>query len=196
MKKGLTYRGDYEYASTRLVGTIVKLDNMFVHVYNVTGDGEVSYRPVEVMGDGLQEDYCHVDDLDLSPVRLGYINNVRTSQYIKRCPIRQYRQGLRVRNMRSRVPMDVNKAWDILVTNKYPSVTYCLDTLVNRESTSKAFHKFWSLGDARAPSEGSVRLYYKDKSVGCVKYDDKYKWMLDSSYEMFNEALEEVLDAK
>lgn len=94
------YGKDYEYASTRLDGTLVRLAGTGepVMVQTVSVLGTVTVTPYGKSRD-THEYYVKLDELDVHPVPLGYVNCGGDATYISRMPMRRdYKQGLRGNN--------------------------------------------------------------------------------------------------
>lgn len=90
---------DVQYAKNRLVETIVRYKERAVLVHNVWDGGE-SLRLSSsdcVTGDFIPDD--DIDEFDLTPVPLGFVNRHKKTLYVSRKPMREdWRQGLRGQN--------------------------------------------------------------------------------------------------
>ena len=85
-----------EYANSRLAGTIVKVDGEAVCVDTVNDDMECL---VEFIDSGELRT-VPLNGLDLSPIKLGYVNTIGNCVYMQRIPRRDdWRQGLRDNNV-------------------------------------------------------------------------------------------------
>lgn len=159
---GVCYGDDYEYASTRLKGSIVFLKDDPIYVMAIGGDGIIKYTNL-----GGKEPYLtHLKELVLTPPTLGYVNTDMKSVYFKRLPLRQYRQGLSWDSLKR----DGAKASDLrkCLKNIYPSFQNCVDEVWNREVFSRAFSKKFSVTTDSSKSSESpkLKIMFKDNVVG------------------------------
>ena len=92
----IEYTQDAEYAGQKLSGSIVRLNGRPIYIERVYSDGSV--YATNFMG---HEVNCQLNELDLEPVPLGYINLKRDAIYGQRMPSRYYIQGLRNNNFTS-----------------------------------------------------------------------------------------------
>ena len=87
-----------DYASSRLVDTLVRLDGKAVRVVSVEGDIECT---VETFPNG-ERSTIDIDELDLKSPPLGFVNGGGRAYYVARKPMRQdWRQGVRPNSVRS-----------------------------------------------------------------------------------------------
>lgn len=147
-----SYGDDYEYADSRLSGTIVKHGNSLVYIKSVYNDG--SFAGVIIMPD--EEDIAgRAQDLDLSPIKLGYSNFTGSPEYIVRIPARKYKQGLSVNNLRQGSGGDrpIDSYLQLLDSheNNYPPLATCLEE-------GGAWCRTWAVV--------GKRLFHKGKLVG------------------------------
>lgn len=179
------YEGDYAYAATRLEGTIVRRGDTPVWIIRVRNDGTVTYQTV-ITG---KEGECHLDDLNLIPVPLGYINTEKFGAvYVVRRPMRRdWRQGLRPLNM---VPHDMHINPELIpfpdigrtIKGNYKSFDECRKA-VEGGAKSIAWHRDWAVGHA-------LNVFYRGRRVGRVV---DARVILNEGYEYLREALEEAL---
>ena len=179
------YGDDWQYADSRLQGTIVRHDGKAVLVEGVGKKGAV----ISLLRADTEPKIVKLDDLDLSPVKLGFCNINMDVSYLTRMPMRRdWRQGLRKGNFVSvfgtiaeLVPFP-NLADTI--ENIYPSLEECLATPNN---TFKAWCREWAIGKS---STKERPLYYKNTAVGSVING---KPELKGDNMLLREALQEVL---
>ena len=90
---------DVQYAKTRLMETIVRYKERAVLVHNVWDGGE-SLRLSSsdcVTGEFVEDN--DIDEFDLTPVPLGFVNRYKRTLYVSRKPMREdWRQGFRAHN--------------------------------------------------------------------------------------------------
>ena len=87
------YDKDFEYAGTRLDGTYVSLTNGTpIYIERVGANGIVDFVTLELANQKRKS--CHLDDINCSPLTLGYANTPQGAYYLTRIPARKYRQGL------------------------------------------------------------------------------------------------------
>lgn len=177
------YGKDFGYASTRILNTIVRLANGDpVYVMHMSLEGMCYVCPLEkewVIENCKQYD---LDDLDLHPVPLGYVNSSGVATYLQRMPLRRdWKQGLRQENCSSSnrrlysLPMDAVKK---CIIGDYPTFKRAYtDARKRSENTLKAiaWHRHWAV-----TSVGSI--FYKNELVGETINDqptlnDKYKYL-------------------
>lgn len=86
------------YAAERLVGTIVRANNKAVKINNIGIAGDVDFTYLTMN----KRDIGKLENLDITPVPLGFCNYNGGISYLSRCPVRQdWKQGLRSRTLRS-----------------------------------------------------------------------------------------------
>lgn len=178
------YGDDFEYANSRLAGTIVRLEDgepVFVHEVLRGMHAEVSklsdlYNPLKV----------NAKDLNLTPVTLGMCNFEARAHYLYRMPMRRdWKQGLRNGNFTcATVPVQLIPP-DILrqvIIGEYPSLKKCLEVVVGGDARDMAWSRSWAVSKAG--------LLYKDEGiVGVIRGGTL---ILNDRYKHLQEALEEV----
>lgn len=193
----ICYGNDYEYANDRLRGTVITYKGHPIHVERIRGGGLV--EGFFLATNRFNGERIHLNDCDLSPIRLGYINLKRDAVYITRMPQRQYRQGLnqrqivlskKKRNMPPRLIF--SKPLTDMLSDRYPDIDTCLDLLQNDEKTSVAFSKKFSL---TKDNRKSIGLEYRGKIVGRVNNSDN-DIVLEKKFLFLKELLEEVRSEK
>src|SRR5699024_3329179 len=120
----MMYGNDYAYADSRIKGTIVRLNGEPVLVERV-GPDYCIVQAWEEYPRGRQI-RCNLDDLDVKPVPLGFINSGYVADYAYRLPMqRDWRQGLRSNNCRlesGRDLLEINKkALRNCIVGRYPT---------------------------------------------------------------------------
>lgn len=119
------YGDNVEYARTRLLGTIVTYKGEPVNITAVVNDRKgvtCSYVSFE------EEGVCPVDNLDLTPLKLGFVNTPYGTGFLSRMPKRHdWRQGLRDQNCNvygdvpKRMLMEL-KSLRLTTKNIFPSI--------------------------------------------------------------------------
>lgn len=152
------YGEDWSYASSRLSETIVRLKGEPVYIYSVHSGMSAKYAKLSDL-DNIA--FCHVDELDLKPVPLGYCNYNKTACYLARIPMRRdWRQGLRRGNFTSLSGVDAERIpYESLrktILGEYPTYTASLDAV--RKVKSMAWHRHWAVdNDLQVFHKGAVR---------------------------------------
>lgn len=189
------YGKDYPYAQTRIQGTVLRIfkSGEPVYVYHVDAAGNCHVIPIEKdWNDMANAVIVHVDDLDMHPVPLGYVNCAGEATYLMRIPMRRdWKQGLRQENCFSsgrrfsQIPMkDVKQC----IINKYPSFERALKDVNTGVSKGKvkliAWNRHWAVNTLG-------QVFYKNREpVGEIKND---KVSLFSDYTYLKEVLQESL---
>jgi hypothetical protein len=154
------YGKDYTYAATRLNGTIVRLkDGEPFTVHSIDAGG---MAVGVLMKDGLVHNY-HLDDLDVHPIRLGYINHERGgTSYIRRMPLRRdWKQGLRSSQcVSNNINLNHIPSSDLRKTVLGQFIPFNKAIQCN---FSVAFHRHWAVS--------RKKLYYKNRLVGHIEKD-------------------------
>lgn len=163
----ISYKQDFAYANDRLAGTIVSKDGRPIHLQAVSRNGSVSFNFL-----GSDEvSVCKLEEVDVTPIKLGYINLPIRAEYFFRIPSRQYKQGLREGTCANQAGRRSNITHSRQLVNCmlgiYPSVDQCVETLVNGESQSVAFGRKYAVA-AKGGGTGGFGLLYKDKVVGGI----------------------------
>lgn len=184
------YGKDYGYAGTRITGTIVRLlkDGEPVLVANVLNNGICLVSKICKIND-IQE--VHLDELDLTPVKLGYINCAGQAAYLMRIPIRRgpNNQGLRAENSMCNngrrlfgLPMDALRN---CILGKYPSFEKArTSSAVAKDGEVKciAFDRHWAI-------HGKFLMYKNNLVVGSIEgkkpvLQDRFKHLAESLAEV------------
>ena len=182
------YGDDYEYANTRLAETIVRLGENPVFIHAVGIGMRVVYSLLSQI-DEAEPKAVDLAELDLSPVKLGYINVRGGCDYLTRYPMRRdWRQGLRRGNFGAiggvLDPMRINyKDLDKCIRGEYPTFAKVLAA-----KSSAAWHREWAI--KKLPGEAPVLWYKGQKEVGTI--EDGVP-VLSGRFIYLREALQEVL---
>jgi hypothetical protein len=184
--------GDLDYARSRLIETIVLLKtiNEPVRVDNIQRRTEVLVTPLNI---ALPQQWVRLDDLDINPVKLGYINLEKESYYISRTPMRRdWRQGLRVQGLRTPDGRSFNcSAIQLAKTIKgdYPKLRNCFNPNNNPFIPSPN-----SIAFSRDFAVQKSNLWFKGiENVGEISPDKSFK--LHPKFDWVRELLEEELEA-
>lgn len=193
------YGKDFAYANSRIQGTVVRLkkDNEPVYVQLVNNMGLCSVVAIEGMDQHMEAApgtsmTIRLDDLNLEPVPLGYVNTGGRALYLQRIPIRRGpgNQGLTQGNCGStgeRLWRFPNKSLRQCIIGKYPSFDKAVEEakVKTRNGNGKliAFHRHWAVGPDT--------LYYKNELlVGTIV---KGKPVLDEKFNYLKESLTELV---
>ena len=186
----ITYGRDWAYAHDRLRGTIVRHDGRPAVIQSVNSRGETAFN---YLGYTVVEN-DHLDNFNLDPVPLGYINMNNTAKYIGRMPARQYRQGVRHNTIigkdGGRVPYNEPDLFNCIV-GSYPGLETCIELVYNGEFNRRAWTKKYAIGRHNR-SKTLLTLLYKDKDVGTIRLKD-LKPTLKKHYIWLKEDLEALL---
>lgn len=183
------YQGDWRYARTRLNGSIVSLKQTPVYVMDV---GLRGAQCIEMTSG--REVFCELDSLDVSPIKLGFLNTPNGITYMSRVPKRNdWRQGLRRGNtgftynpnLLSIDPEDrvFSRSLRDVIKGKYPQFRSAL-TYVKDKGQSRAFHRHWAV------DKNLNVLYRGGNRVGSVVGG---KPVLKGKFSYLSEYLEECL---
>ena len=186
------YGKDYPYAQSRIQGTIVRIEKTGepVFVAYVSALGKCSCVPIEKdWGDSENNVYLQVDELDMHPVPLGYVNCAGEATYLMRVPMRRdWKQGLRQENCWSsgrRFSMIPMKDIKNCIMNRFPTFEKCLvDVEGSKKLKTIAWHRHWAVN-------GHMQVLYKNNEVvGCV---EDGQVVLDKPFFYLKEALQESM---
>lgn len=177
------YGDDWDYANSRLQGTIVRLGDEPVFVHSVGPGMKAEVSKLEDIYTNFTTD---ANELNVTPVPLGMCNFGDTVSYLSRIPLRRdWRQGLRRENFKSSnidhaaIPPDVLAK---VIKGQYPSLKEALETVAKKKGAI-AWHRNWAVD-----SDG--KLIYKLSVVGTSKDG---MLLLDKPYQYLAEALEEAV---
>lgn len=136
---------------------------------------------------------CPFEELDITPVPLGYINLENFAVFSSRKPIRGYwRQGLGEGNFLTKGPHQLRKIpfvplYDTIINN-YPSLENVIKDVESKVVQSRAFHRHWALSN----NKGKITIDYRSTEVGV--FDGRFT--LHPRFHYLNEYLGEVRDAE
>lgn len=197
------YGKDFQYASTRIVNTIVRIaasgDPVYVHsvdrangLCQVTAIGKLN-ADNDFVGGADKQLMITLDELNVQPVSLGYVNFNANAFYLERMPIRHgpNNQGLNNENCNSTGPRLYGFPLKELVKcikGDYPSFESAVKNTVAKKKTGNdkiiAFHRHWAV-------RGGVALLYKNLLlVGSI---NEGKPVLHKDYLYLKEKLESNL---
>ena len=150
------YANDYEYAATRLNGTIICRNGMPLQVLEVMRDGNVICQTI--ITERRRE--FPLKDFDLSTPELGFINHKGGIHYLARVPKRDdWRQGLRTNSVKDM--LDKSRMSNSMIykgiRGKFPTFEEAVE-LSLMEGHKVAFSRHWAL---RANHERGCSLFYK-----------------------------------
>lgn len=197
------FNNDFEYASTRLVGSVVKLKNfdeggvlLVNKLIPVDKAKKLSFKDSALVGTTIKQSICQVptDKMEFSFGPLGYMTTVdKGCAYVVRMPIRRdYKQGIRPNQLIAIFPdrkggtvsssvRDTNisdasflKALALCAHNQYPDLDTCLE-LVEETGLGYGLSKHFAIGD-------KYDINYRGRRVGklkngLLKLDDKFNFI-------------------
>ena len=158
------YGDDWRYARTRLQNSVVSWKDKLVRVDDVIEN--VAYiQDVTTAGAALAT--CPLAELDVKPLKLGYVNHNNIASYICRAPVRRdWRQGIRHATMRSLSGRHAEAVPFKCINNthlgKFPKLDTCTK-IVGGRAGSRAWSRDWALNNL-----GEL-LYRGGRVVGTIK---------------------------
>lgn len=187
----LNYGEDWDYAGARLRDSLVRTVNGEpLFVYAVRDDLSVSGC---LLNSHNQEITVGLDDLDLSPVPLGYVNKDRSVSYVSRSPCRHYKQGLTnyTMNVRGSPVSLTSRFLANTIMGKYPSLECVMEDILTEESRAQAFSRNFCV---RKLEGSKPALLYKSVPVGLISWNSdacRANFSLNDDCQYLNEVLEE-----
>lgn len=169
------YKNDYDYARSRLEGSVVMLEGVPIYITEIWIDCGSVRGTNCLTGDMVS---CHVKDLNLEPVPLGYVNNNDYAIYTCRTPARKYKQGLSRYNFYTFSPhlgagVKFNSSYVArTIVNQFPKILDCAESVFCQEKVSAAFSRDFSI----IRKNKKLSLLFRDKLVGSLT------WSPDKSY--------------
>jgi hypothetical protein len=152
------------YAAGRLEGTVVNtVDGEPVYIENVKED-EYVIRSLSL----LQLKRVKPNQIDLTPVKLGWCNVDGTAYYLSRVPVRKWKQGLHPENIAvdgvhkfgASLPFElVSLGLHNTIKGVYPSYQGLVKNGVPHKKA--AFHRSWAM-------DYNKSLWYKGRIVGSI----------------------------
>lgn len=190
------YDKDYEYANSRLEGTIVRNGKHPVLVRCVNPDGTVD---VETVVTGKRRSF-HLDELNLASPPLGMTNTRSGAIYLARKPMRRdWRQGLRSNNITCLTGNQeiTTRLIYSAIRGSYPKLGVAIDDCMTNE-ISVAFHREWSVSwdDRRREVVLNYKWYGAAGTIDPETYMYELKDGPDYLFTHLREALDEVIHAK
>lgn len=181
-----------EYAASRLIETIICHDKTPVMVNSVGMDGD----KIDLIVTNLLEDndpyHVHLDECDINPVSLGYVNHKKYAHYIMRAPMRRdWRQGLRMLNIVDAEGMNPRlipyRTIAQTIMGSFPSFKSCLDRINGKERIEEmAFNRDFAINrEGKLRYKGLFSVGTIDMTNGNVLIGDNFNWV--------REALEEQM---
>ena len=181
------YGKDSAYAFSRLDETVVTLAGRPVMVNGIDPMCKVHHIDVLTGNDSV----CDLDELCLTPVKVGFVNFRGDAYYIVRKPMRRdWRQGLRIANVtciNKEFPRGITLA-DIgrSIINDYPTFVEVVKTLRNTEDVhSIAWCREFALGR-------KGQLFHADSLVGYFNFGNG-EFTLKEEFDYLKESLGENL---
>lgn len=191
------YGNDYDYANSRLEGTIIRHKGKPVFYLHSDNTGNVQLKTI-VTG---RERSGKFSDLDFSVPTLGFVVDHGCLMYISRKPLRRdWRQGLRENNVTIKryTPMNVRTPCCSLlykcITQKFPKVSEAIETCKD-DLVAVALSPDWAI---IPDGKGVMKLNYRYFGVAGVLYGDgTFKLKDTDKYRFTNlkESLSEVINA-
>lgn len=195
----VSYGKDYSYADTRLRGTVVLSGKgRPLYVDKIDSGGNV-YGTNLVKG--IKETH-DLGSLNLTPIKLGLINFKSGVGNAERMPSRYWKQGLAKRNVftqalsgNSLFNFDpFNQAIIKTMVGDFPSLSRCLNNILNGEREAEAFSRNFYIKDVGGKS--LVLNYKRDKVGVCTIMNSDnggYEVKLNNKSMYLSEVLEESL---
>jgi hypothetical protein len=192
---GIDYSTDLSYANNRLTETVVLHKDKPVWVSNVDIDSGIVFCVALPSNNRFEVD---LQELDLTPIELGFVNEQYNCYYLQRVPSRQWRQGLRASQITSvtgsyirQYSITTSSGFVNMVLGKYPSPEECLESFINEEASSKAFSKHFGFSRS-GRKDKSLDLMFRGVRVGIAKIGtSRIITELDKKFFYLDEFLEE-----
>jgi len=187
----VNYGHDNDYAETRLRNTIVKtVYNTVVLIENFSYDEGKFYCTDILAKAGLHLD---LEELDMNPVELGFVNSPNNTDYISRMPSRHYKQGLTAQTYKGGVYPNKNTfataSMAMCILGIYPKLIDCVESVSCGEAVSRGFSRNFSVSNT---GEDNV-LTFRGDYVGAVHFNSDNGLLqnrLDKKYNFLQEMLE------
>lgn len=178
----MMYGRDFDYAENRLSGSIVRLVDSGEPIQVVDIDHTGRCRFFHLDGRDSEPVFCNLNDLNVRPVPLGYVNCGKSVAYLMRVPKRRdWKQGLR-RNSCYSSGQDFEDLHGVAIRNcilgRYPTFDRAVNITLGDKPTRNdtAFSRHWAIN-----SRGWV-LYKNHMKVGvieggAVKLDSEFLYL-------------------
>ena len=178
------YKDDYNYADSRLNGTVVRLNGEGFYVLSVHRGGTVAGKMLKHLAEDGKHMEVHVMDLDVSSPPLGFVNYEGYACYVVRIPRRDdWRQGLRSRSLKSLTGINMRdmslRHLTQCIEDVYPTLEEA--RVMAKDRHSVAWHRHWAIA-------GDGELFYR--SMGVVGSMDGG---LEMEYDFLQGELEDAL---
>lgn len=183
-----------EYARSRLVETIICLNGKPVQVVEVNNrfiDHEiiVGFNYLSSGDSGVDV----LENFDLNPVKLGYVNYQNNAHYLSRMPMRKdWRQGLRSINIsdpfggRPSIPYKVIAE---TIVGNYPTFHSALEKINSSEEDKRvAFCRDFSMFKDILTYKGVMDVGKINTENGTITIDEPFNWVTESLYESMENA--------
>ena len=169
------------YARSRLTDTVIRHKGEPFHVVSVFSNRK-KIRVVGFLLSNRQELDVPLEECDLTPVPLGYVNFGASSYYTMRMPMRNdWRQGLRYINL-----VDVNgrqfngvgyETFVNTIKGEYPSFLQATEEVIEKES--RAFHRDFAIkNDGTIVYKGQLDVANWDRDHGT--FTIQKEWVRES----------------
>lgn len=188
-----------DHANLRLGRTIVQFKNSPCWIDDIRGDWSANARLLS-NGKGFTiRDIRNSDEVNVTPVSLGFCDIGGTARYLSRMPARRTKQGLAQESLYCEgitVPdfyrdSGLAKSLNSCITNEYASYETCFRGVSTDRVTSMAFHRNWAIWKSQATREVVV-LFKHFGRVGVANQDGTVR--LDPAFSYLQETyLEEVM---
>lgn len=190
----VSYGDDFDYARQFLVGSYVLYNGNIILVNDIHGDGLVEFSYFD-HPDRWEE--TALQNIDLSPMPLGYMNMDNKAAFLARVPARQFRQGIREGNLQiydggawRRVMGRLPQAFINTVRGNYPTVDRCFMEIYNNGKESRAFSRKFAIKSGK--NKELSPLHYRGNNVGTISPDLNFK--LKNKFGFLKESLVEILE--
>lgn len=181
----VNYNGDNNYAESRIRGTVLKtVYNTVVLVDSLDYDeGRFNCRNL-ISG---EYSYLDLDELDMDPVELGFINGRFSTNYHTRMPARHYKQGLTSYTFQEGFVDDA--VWSSVTMAKcilgiYPKLIDCVESVFCGEASSRGFSRNFSVssigGDRLLTFRGNIvgeALFNTDNGLLQTRLSKKHNFL-------------------
>lgn len=176
------------YARQALANCLVRIGEVPVWIGDIGDDFNTTFTYLTNGRKSEIPDIRKVEDLNIEPVPLGYINLRSKAVYLRRIPRRRWKQGLSSESLDKRIGTTAicSRSMANCITGRYPSLEKALSR-VKEGLLSSAFDRDWAI------STGVVNpdLRYKGTVVGIINNEGLPTLSLDNQY--LHECLEGVM---
>lgn len=185
-----------EYAGTRLIGTMILYKGVPVQVGNCEDKANgIRITATNVETGAMVQDY--LQNFDMTPPPLGYVNYGKGSIYLSRMPMRKdWKQGFRQNNLTSTNGMvELNmKSLSDTIQGKFPSIKEIISKIVKGGFDKKGINGSIAFDRNFAIHYNGV-VWYKGLfsigtvsfETGAIKIDPAFDWVRESLAEVVGE---------